>query len=272
MKKILIATSLILLAFCTNAQRGWELGGWLGASHYYGDLNTEFRVDKPGFAGGLIGRYNFNNRICLKMSANYGKIAADDNNSKNLFEQQRNLNFESRIVEGAMQLEFNFLPYIHGSRDNNYTPYLFAGFNVFNFNPQANYNGELVDLRPLGTEGQFRGEEYYSTQGGFVYGAGFKWDLSYEWSLNFEFSARRLFTDYLDDVSGVYPDKGDLEALRGDLAVALSDPSIPDANDVKIGQEGRQRGNSTAGDAYVFLGVGVVYYFGDIRCPPISRK
>lgn len=272
MKKILFAFALVASVFTAQAQAGWELGGWVGVSHYFGDLNTEFRVDKPGFSGGLIGRYNFNNRICLKMSANYGKVAATDANSKNSFEQQRNLNFESRILDGAMQLEFNFLPYIHGSKHDNYTPYLFAGFNVFNFNPQTEFNGETVDLRPLGTEGQFRGEEYYATQGGFVYGAGFKIDINYEWSLNFELSARRLFTDYLDDVSGVYPDMGDLEALRGDIAVALSDRSIPDENQVKIGQEGRQRGNSKAGDAYVFFGVGIVYYFGDIRCPNVSRN
>jgi len=258
--------------FFANAQRGWELGGWLGVSHYFGDLNTEFRIDKPGFAGGLIGRYNFNNRVCLKMSANYGKIAATDANSNNTFEQERNLSFESKVFDGAFQFEFNFLPYIHGSKNENYTPYLFAGFNVYNFNPQGEYEGELVDLRPLGTEGQFRGEEYYATQGGFVYGAGFKIDINYEWSINVEISARRLFTDYLDDVSGVYPDMGDLEALRGELAVELSDRSIPDVNDVKIGQEGRQRGNSKAGDAYVFFGAGIVYYFGSLRCPTISGR
>lgn len=272
MKKLICAFAFLLGVLSINAQRGWELGGWLGASHYFGDLNTEFRIDKPGFAGGIIGRYNFNNRICLKMSGNYGKVAATDANSNNTFEQQRNLSFESQILEGAMQLEFNFLPYIHGSKDENFTPYIFAGFNVFNFNPQAEYQGELVDLRPLGTEGQFRGEEYYATQGGMVYGVGFKWDINYEWSLNFELSGRRLFTDFLDDVSGLYPDLGDLEGLRGDVAVALSDPSIPDANDMKIGQEGRQRGNSSAGDSYVFAGVGIVYYFGSLRCPHVSRN
>ncbi|HFB99632.1 MAG TPA: hypothetical protein ENJ53_02395 [Phaeodactylibacter sp.] len=258
--------------FFANAQQGWELGGWLGASHYFGDLNTEFRVDQPGFAAGVIGRYNFNNRICLKFSANYGKVAADDAHSKNTFEQERNLNFQSRIVDGAVQLEFNFLPYIHGSKNDNYTPYLFAGLNVFNFSPKTEYNGEMVELRSLGTEGQFRGEEYYATQGGMVYGIGFKFDLNYEWSINIEFSGRRLFTDYLDDVSGVYPDMGDLESLRGDLAVQLSDRSVPDENDLKIGQEGRQRGNSKANDSYVFFGAGVLYYFGSLRCPTVSAK
>ncbi|MEO8734182.1 MAG: hypothetical protein ABI373_07615, partial [Flavobacteriales bacterium] len=32
--------------------------------------------------------------------------------------------------------------------------YLFAGVGAFHFNPQAQYKGNWVDLRPLGTEGQ----------------------------------------------------------------------------------------------------------------------
>lgn len=256
--------------FAAQAQRGWETGGWLGTSAYFGDLNTEFNL-VPGLAGGLVGRYNFNDRICVKFSANYGSVRADDADSKISYQQTRNLHFRSNIFEGTSQLEFNFLPYVHGSRDQFYTPYLFAGISVFHFEPQAEYEGEWVDLRPLGTEGQFKGEEYSTFQGAIAYGAGFKIDLSYEWSLNFELSARRLFTDYLDDVSTVYPDFNDLGALHGQQAVDLSDPSIPNAEGIQLGAPGRQRGNSNNNDIYAFFGVGLVYYFGDIRCPPYSR-
>lgn len=249
---------------------GWEAGGWLGTSYYFGDINTEFNID-PAFAGGLVGRYNFNERVCVKFSANYGSISAYDSDSDNSFQQQRNLHFRSRLLDGTAQFEFNFLPYKHGSRDEFYTPYLFAGLSVFNFEPQAEYQGEWVDLRPLGTEGQFKGEEYSTLQGAIAYGIGLKIDLSYEWSLNFELSARRLFTDYLDDVSTVYPDFDDLEALHGQIAVDLSDPSIPFSEGVQIGQPGRQRGNSNNNDMYAMLGVGLVYYFGDVRCPAYSR-
>ncbi len=270
MKERLFTLLFISMFLGAQAQMGWEAGGWLGTSTYFGDLNTEFNL-KPAFAGGLVGRYNFNNRVCLKFSANYGMVSADDADSKNTFQQTRNLHFRSRVLDGAAQIEFNFLPYTHGSKDEFYTPYLFAGFSVFNFEPQAEYQGEWVDLRPLGTEGQFKGEEYSTLQGAMAYGVGLKLDLSYEWSLNFELSSRRLFTDYLDDVSTVYPDLDDLESLHGQIAVDLADPSIPTAEGIKLGQTGRQRGGSNANDIYVFLGVGLVYYFGDIRCPPYSR-
>lgn len=273
-KAVLFATIFLGTITLTHAQKGWEAGGWIGTSYYFGDLNTNYDLSMPGLAGGGLVRYNFNNRLCLKLSANYGKIMADDANSSNPFEKARNLSFESTLIDGAVQLEFNFLPYIHGSKDEFFTPYVFAGFNVFHFNPKASYQGEMVELRPLGTEGQFKGEEYYSVSGGLAYGLGIKVDLSYEISLNFELSARSLFTDYLDDVSTVYPDKKDLLKLRNQTAVDLSDRSIelPGIEDSQIGQKGTQRGNSSNNDSFVMLGVGLVYYFGDIRCPEYGRR
>ncbi len=254
-------------------QQGFEAGGWIGLSNYFGDLNTNFHLGRPGLALGVIGRYNFNTRLCLKLSANYGNVSAYDSDSKNSYEQARNLSFKSHVFDATAQFEFNFLPYVHGSKTEFWTPYLFGGFTILNFDPKAEINGEMVDLRPLGTEGQFRGEEYYSIAGGISYGMGVKFDLSYEWSINVELATRRLFTDYLDDVSTVYPDMEDLEALRGDIAVRLSDRSLEiDGVDSPLGELGRQRGNSENNDSYSMFGIGLVYYFGDIRCPEYSRK
>ena len=263
-----------------QAQQGVEFGGFVGASHYFGDLNTDFSLNDPGLAAGLIGRYNFNERVAIKLIGSVGQVSAYDFDSNNTFERERNLDFKSRVLDISGQVEFNFLPYFHGSKSEFFTPYLFAGFSITNFNPQTDVcanspttpvsqcNGTIntVALRPLGTEGQFKGEEYFTTAGGLAFGAGFKVSLNYEWSINVELSGRRLFTDYLDDVSSVYPDFDDLQNLRGDLAVALADRSNP-----TIGAQGRQRGNSKSKDAFGLLTVGIVYYFGDLKCPTPSN-
>lgn len=263
---------LVLIVFISNplhAQKGWEAGAWLGASHYFGDLNTDNEINELGPAGGVFARYNFNNRLALKLGGAMGQIAGDDTNSENNFEIHRNLNFSSTIVDVATQFEFNFLPYDHGSKKNFFSPYLFAGFNVFYYNPQTEIDGDLVDLRPLGTEGQFIAEEYTTLDGGLVYGGGIKFSLNYTWSLEVELSSRRLFTDYLDDVSTTYPEYDDLENLRGELAVLLADRS-GEILDVPIGETGRQRGNSNNNDFYAMIGISLVYYFGDIACPGIT--
>ncbi len=262
-----------------QAQQGAELGVFTGIAHYFGDLNTDFRITEPKAAFGIVGRYNFNERVAFKVAGAVSQVSADDINSNNTFERRRNLNFQSSILDLSAQIEFNFLPYFHGSNDEFFSPYLFAGFAVSQFNPQTTYcvndpnipvgecSGatELVDLRPLGTEGQFPGEEYYTTTGSLAFGAGLKIDINYEWSINVELSGRRLFSDYLDDVSTVYPEENDLENLRGDLSIALSDRSLPLPE--KIGEPGRQRGNRENKDSYAFLTVGIVYYFGDLKCP-----
>lgn len=283
MKNYIILFIFGFLCIDADAQRGFEAGGWLGISQYFGDLNTDFNWRDPKPAGGIAVRYNFNERLCLKFGANMGSVAAYDSDSDNIFERSRNLHFRSRIGDAAAQLEFNFLPYFHGDKEFGWTPYLFGGYAVSYFNPEAEIDGEWVELRPLGTEGQFKSEEYFTVSGAMVYGAGFKVDLSYEWSLNIEFSARKLFTDYLDDVSTFYPDLEDLEELRGPLAARLADRSLelyqqdPDffiTNNIEapIGEAGRQRGNSNNNDTYVLVGIGVMYYFGDLRCPYDKSK
>jgi len=78
----------------------------------------------------------------------------------------------------------------------------------------------------------------------------------------------------LDDVSTVYPDQSDLLRSRGEMAVVLSDRSItiPGVVEEILGEEGRQRGDSSTNDTYLFLGVGLVYYFGDLRCPGYGKN
>ncbi len=272
-KKLLSFSFITIFAInFLSAQKGWEIGGWGGVSNYVGDLNTTFSVKYPGAAAGIVSRFNFNDRLCAKLSFNYGSISADDKNSENVFERKRNLHFKSTLADAAAQFEFNFLPYNYFDRSQWFSPYLFVGFNVFNFNPKAQLDGKWYNLRPLGTEGQFRGEEYYTTQMGLVYGGGFKIAISETWALNLELSARKLFSDYLDDVSSVYPNMNDLKKTRGENAVKLSDPSVLDEEGRKLGQFGRQRGDKKDNDMYTFLGLGLVYYFGDLKCPGISGR
>ena len=271
MRKLLYITLLCLgMASQLSAQRGFEVGAWLGAGHYFGDLNTTFNLNRPGFAGGLIGRFNFHDRISLRVGFNYGQLSAYDSDSDNAFELARNLSFKTNSIDGFAAFEFNFLPYIHGSNDHYFTPYLLGGFGVHYYNPKAKIDDQWVRLQPLGTEGQSIGGEYNLASPMFVYGFGVKFDINYLWSINVELTGRALFTDYIDDVSTVYPNIVELQALRGDLAARLSDRS-GEIRPEGIGEPGRQRGTSSNNDGYAFLSVGIVYYIGQLMCPTISR-
>jgi hypothetical protein len=264
---ILIIFSAFLVFANSFGQRGQEVGGYIGAAFYYGDLNTSLKIQKPGPAAGIFVKRNFNNRLSLRGGLNYARVAASDANSGNNFEKNRNLSFRSSILDFTGGLEFNFLPHDHGSSDAWYTPYLFAGLSVFYYNPTASLDGERYALRKLGTEGQELSQEYSVISGAFALGAGFKWDISHDVSVQTELTFRTLFTDYLDDVSTIYPDFGALADRHGQIAVDLSDRSLVDG----IGIEGRQRGNSANNDNYVVISVGLTKYFGYIECPKISE-
>ncbi len=261
MSKYIFLFYILIVPFTfLNGQKGWEAGAWLGTSFYFGDLNTRLDFTDPGLAGGLNGRYNFNTRICAKGSLSYAKVYASDEGSPNNFERNRNLSFKSNIIDFTTTIEFNFFEYVHGSEDYFFTPYLMTGFSIFRFNPQAELNGVTYNLADFDTELV----DYGTVSGGLTIGGGYKWDINRKWSINIEASYRKLFTDYLDDVSSVYPNSAQLSNAT---AMALSDRSIvPD-----LGLPGRQRGNSKDNDSYVFFGVSLMRYFGRLECPKISN-
>ena len=266
MDKLLVYI-FVLFSSCAVAQRGIELGVWVGASQYFGDLHTELTISDPGISFGFGGRYNFDERISTKIGINYARIGGDDFDSPNTFENQRNLSFFSNIFDATIQAEFNFFPYIHGSKEDNFTPYLFAGGTLFAFSPKAKLEGVTYNLRDFGTEGQAIREEYSRFSKALTFGVGLKFDINVDWSINVELGVRNSQSDYIDDVSGVYPDLVNLGQVRGQTAVALSDRSI----NTGIGETGRQRGNSRNNDSYVLFNVGIVRYFGSLQCPDVSR-
>lgn len=274
--RLLVFLFLLLCNSLSQAQdenKGWEVGGRLGTSFYFGDLNTDFDISRPGPMLGFGTHYNLNNRLALGFMLNGSRVYYRDDYSTNLFQQARNLSFRSDIYEFATRMEFNFMEYIHGDIEHGVTPYLHGGLSAFYYRPSAKLDGVRYSLRPLGTEGQPPGEEYFYISLGFVYGAGLKVDVNYRWSIQIDLSARLLFTDYLDDVSGTYAGDVEIRSLRGvnaEVAVALADRSVPNEQFPQIGEAGRQRGNGKNNDAFAFLSIGIYRYFGHMRCPKVS--
>lgn len=265
-RNLAIIIGLLMLQFPLSAQVvGLEVGAQIGGAHYFGDLNTDYSLNRPGLSGGILARYSFNRRISVKSAFNYARVSGDDADSDNEYQLRRNLDFKSDVINGLLQLEFNFLPYVHGDKNFFFTPYILGGASVSYYNPKAEYQGDTYALRDLTTEGIEN--KYNAFTPAWLYGGGVKLSLSYHWSLNVELAMHQLFSDYLDDVSTVYPDATTLSAV----GVALSDRSIATADQPQIGQPGRQRGNSETQDSYAILSVGVTYFLGQLKCPPISK-
>ncbi len=267
-KYLLILIFLISqLSIFGQEQRGvLGLGLSAGASNYAGDLDDNFTIPftRPGFGAHAI--FLFRPRIHLRLAIFHGRITASDGSGVNLSgNQYRNLSFYSDINEGGAHIIYSLQSRKRGfTRRNSIAPYIFAGIAYFQFNPKRIVNGEVYELQKIGTEVQYLTGNYpapYSIhQLSIPFGFGFTLKLSKNLDLGTEIGLRKTFTDYLDDVSTLYPDKQQLTETQGQIAAYLSDPST-NPNEPQGRPAFSKRGNSNLKDWYVYTNIHLTYYF-----------
>lgn len=269
MRKIFLVATLIFLFINVKAQ-SFEVGIFGGTSHYYGDLSSKrINLKETNPALGAFARYNFNQYIAARLSFTYAKVSESDKHSNLDYLIIRNLSFRSRIIEFALIPEWNILGLKAGEKD--FTPYIFAGIAIFNFNPEAFYINQWVELQPLGTEGQGTSafparEKYRLTEFAVPAGAGIKMGFG-EMTLSLETGIRATFTDYLDDVSTTYIDPSILLPENGSLAYALSNRTGEILGDPYKLDHTDQRGNPAMKDFYLFTGLTLSLNIGSTAPP-----
>lgn len=299
MKKIkaftAVVTLICLFAGTLSAQTfkresSLDFGLMFGGSNYKGDLVNKFfesRGTHPN--GGIIVRYNPVQRFSFRLGVNYGSISGDDSwYSNDEIRTTRNLHFKSEIwdIHAGFDINLNTFKY---KQERGVIPFLSLGVAVFKFNPQAQFiydanswqatalqsynnlasrDGDWVELQPIGTEGQqtteYNEKKRYALTGFSIpVGAGFKFKLSSQWTFGVEYLTRITFTDYLDDVSGVYVEPVFIESQYGPISPAMADKS-------KVQNlAGAARGDGSKRDLYSIFGVTLTYRIiktGD-RCP-----
>jgi opacity protein-like surface antigen len=258
--KYLIHLLLALMPCLLFAQK-FHVTAFGGISSYQGDLQGKritLSQSKP--AVGLGALYEISSKFIIRTGFSYGKVEGND--SKNTTAKGiefRNLSFKSAITEMQLGVEYNLFK-LEGK---SLTPYFFAAVAMYHFNPYTyDRAGNKTFLRPLSTEGQglpqFPDSKSYSlTQFAIPFGAGLKIQLDDNWQVGFEVGLRKLFTDYLDDVSANYVDYNILLAARGPNAVELAYRGDEIANAPTYPTSGTQRGNPKTKDWYQFSGVRV---------------
>ncbi len=252
-----------------------EIGVILGGGNYIGDINPGYNFYNTKPMLGAIYRYNFNARWVIRASASFGKVGASD---ADFPDNIRNLSFESKINEIAAITEFNFFNYKTGSRKHRVTPYLYGGVAVFFMNPKTEIfnpqtgRREIVELQPLGTEGQGMegyGKKYSLTQVSIPFGLGIKFSLNSYICMGLDWGLRYTFTDYLDDVSGDYIGREELILGGSELRANCSDRT----NEIFPGlynEAGSMRGNPEKKDLYQFFGLTITtkidFFRGRTKC------
>jgi hypothetical protein len=294
------------------------IGFSVSALNYYGDIaplpqkvSTDISFTRPAFA--ISFAHRFGPRYTLQTQFLYGTLSGSDKSAskatgESQFRHLRNASFRNRIKELSVIAYFDLFEnqstYISRVK---WTPYVYLGVAGFLHNPQAKApaldlhgnplleGGKWVDLRPLGTEGQYSkldptdmnyGIKPYSLlQVAIPFGVGGRFRINEVTDLWADIGFRYTFTDYLDDVSRNYVS---LYKLNSPLAEAMSyrtnelssggqtppgspvtysDPNNPAKTytvDAGYGQEFRDnlRGNKNNRDIYMVTSIRLTYILG----------
>jgi opacity protein-like surface antigen len=214
---ILIILSIFL---CANASaQRWSLGLGTGFSQYIGDIRDESAATmlRPTAAVGF--HYKTAGRLHWSFNGTVTSLKAEDANTDN---KARGLSFNTTLAEVSV------LARVDLRKGKRITPYLTAGTALFFVDPWAEAaNGDKVKLYPLSTGGQGLSQypdvkDHSKANLALPFGGGFDFALAKGMHLEFDVILRKTFTDYIDDLGSIYPDRAALTSARGAQAVTYA--------------------------------------------------
>ncbi|MBL7727631.1 MAG: hypothetical protein JNM68_08100 [Dinghuibacter sp.] len=287
---VLILFALVLGGNPTSAQsvfflnKKFEVGLNIGPSNFLGDLGGNFgrgktflkdnNVELTKVLTGAYIAYFPAEWIGIRFSGQKTVLEGDDKviDRKGSWEERRsdrNLSFRSPLLEGYLAAEF--YPTVFFEYDDylekKLRPFIVAGVGMFKFKPQAQLNGQWVDLQPLHLEGQGFPEypdrkNYKLTQVCFPVGLGVKYYVTETFSVGLEAIHRFTRTDYIDDVSTRYIDPAlfnrYLAPDKAAQAIQLNDRRL-----VNFGTIGRRRGDPSENDSYYSIALKLNWRLGN---------
>lgn len=176
-KLLVLGIISMLLLINTSSAQTLEVGAFGGAAYYLGDLNPQKHFTESNLAFGGVLKYNLNRRIAIGLSATQANIKSDaaTYNADHIANPATNLS--TQINDFALMGELNFFPYAIGDRKNRWTPYIFGGGAVFMSDHVSSFSAP--------------------------FGLGFKASPFKRIGLNLFWSARKTFTDDLDNVGSI---------------------------------------------------------------------
>ncbi|GAA4431191.1 hypothetical protein GCM10023091_01480 [Ravibacter arvi] len=211
-----------------------------GVAYYMGDISASSGNLGLGPAFALGGSYRLTERISARGEFRLYKVSGDSKNTNN---PEKNLSFKTVNPDLMVSLQADLFPY---SRRALVSPYGLLGLGVTYLNPKAEWEGTVYSLPKYRTEGV-----KYSRLPLFITGGlGASVRISRSWSAGLELTGNFLLSDYLDDVSTVYPEFDQL--IDPDISYALSYRGSSQ-------QPGYIRGNPKSKDSYMMLTAKVIY-------------
>ena len=134
-RRVMLGAMMLCLATGVRADEleyRYELGVMLGGCSYYGDANYSTLMKNMNMMGGVVGRYNINQRMALKANLAVAGISGSTAGLDNRF-PGGDVDFSRTIYDLGVQYECHFFAYGDGSGYKGsrcLVPYFFAGTGV----------------------------------------------------------------------------------------------------------------------------------------------
>lgn len=221
----------------------WSVAIASGVTRYAGDLSEEKDVlvrPRLGVEASGSVLYRFAEQLSARVDGRMYMIWGKHENTRVWF---NNLSFVAINPELCAGIQADLYP--ADQRDRRVNPYLFAGLGLTYLNTLTRFQGHWITLPPLLTENVV----YNRYPALLKLAIGHSVLVRFRYRLAVELGYTKVFSDYLDDVSTIYPDISKLKPL----GQALSDRRYALGLGLPAAQPGDQRGNPTKGDGYFSL-------------------
>ena len=269
--KLYILLLFSVLTLSMQSQWLWDFGVNASAANYLGDIGggagtrrgfvSDLKLAKTRWNFGGFARYKWRPKLSLKLAVDYLRLEGDDKLSSNPGRRYRDFNFRNDVYDAGLTAEYFF--YENNDLGNTYRyrngfrAYVFAGIGAFYSNPKTYYNGQWIALQPLATEGV----QYKHVVMNIPMGVGFYFTFNKKSRIGFEINYRKTFTDYIDDISGNYPQTAPTDYDPGIILRTKTDPALDKNNPAYQAHNfgGYKRGDSKHKDAYLTMGLSYSY-------------
>ncbi|MBN2214385.1 MAG: outer membrane beta-barrel protein [Bacteroidales bacterium] len=190
MKKLLCISILLFLIYPLYSQRNANVGIFAGTSYYMGDINPSRHFYRLRPSLGMIYRINLNNHYAIRANVYYAYVSGSDMDFAERINPDRYyepVEFNTSILDGALQFEFNFLPFIPNEGRWNYTTYVSGGIGYsLVISSAVSTNLDTDNLRnPI-------------PHLNIPFGIGFKLNINRRVSAGCEWNFRKTFSDRID--------------------------------------------------------------------------
>ena len=224
----------------------WSINAGVGPSRYLGDLTEGLNLAhlRAGVAVSVAALYRLTDQLSLRGEMQLYYIRGTHRDTRIFY---NNLSFRSLNPDASIGVQYDIWP----STDRNHAiiPYAIAGVGLTYMTPKAIYKGNNYSLAPLRTEGV----AYNRLPVILRYGIGVPLFGTNRLKASVEGIYTHVLSDYLDDVSGRYAERGSMTpeaALLSDRASEIGMAPNP---------AGAKRGNPARNDGYLTLSARLVY-------------